>query len=188
MHSDFRVLWIVVLLFCNPLFSVQAQDIQKPNAVKSEFSNKAIAVYQEESFHKIEQFYHYLELFSTAKPDLKHQLKLSIRTLFKNQKTSILDFTQAEPTTVRLENFLSNLSKTQKLQFSIEKQKSFAVERNYWMNEYNLNVKIDKVEQHFSVIQKVYFEKRNKTFGQLEKEVWGLKLGNIKTLLKPEKK
>jgi|GEM_PF-5142856 hypothetical protein len=59
----------------------------------------------------------------------------------------------------------------------------------YWLlTRYQLTVKTEESKNTFDHSQKVYFEKRIKKFGQRKKEVWGLKLGNIKTLLKPEKK
>ncbi len=74
--------------------------------IQANFSQKSIAVYQENSQNKLEEFYEYLTMYSSeTNAELKNQIRSNILSL-SNPKIEMLDFTESNPKKMNLEKFL----------------------------------------------------------------------------------
>src|SRR5690606_32423319 len=76
---------------------VCAQNIEaSPQGIKANFSEKSILAYQENSQHKIAEFYEYLTLYSNEKnPELRKQIQSNILSMVSSKEIEVLDFTDS---------------------------------------------------------------------------------------------
>ena len=147
--------------------------------IQSNFSAKSIGAYQENSQNKLDEFYEYLTMYSAEKDaELKEQIRENIISLTKNQ-ISIPNFTKAQSSEIDLETFLSEIE-NQSYQFSIKSGKSLdEIGFNQWVNSYVLWVSRKEKTIEFELEQIIYFEPKEKQFGNKTKTVWEVKLGDI---------
>src|SRR5690606_8736952 len=143
------------------------------------FSAKSIGAYQENSQNKLDEFYEYLTIYSREKsPGLKEQISSNIMYLTKNQIT-LPYFTEAQPNEIDLETFLFKVE-NKSYQFNIESGRSSdEIGFNQWVNSYVLSVSQKGKTIEFELEQTIYFEPKEKEFGNKTKTVWEVKLGDI---------
>lgn len=170
---------ILKLLFLFLSGLVLGQNIESPQGIKANFSQKSIQVYQENSQHKLDEFYEYLTLYSTENDEeLKNQIRENILSMAEAEMVTP-DFTDAANTNIGLEEFLSKIE-NRSYRFEIKsRQIPGEVGQNHWANPYVLAVSQNGETSEFEVEQTIYFEPIEKKFGSKTKTVWGIKLGDI---------
>lgn len=159
-----------------------AQNAAKTTAIAREFSAPAIAVYQESSQSKVEDFYHYLSLLTTPgiSPGLKAQIRDNIFMLFTDKETGITNFTSDSPQKITLPHFLDTIEKWGKTTFTIvEMQSTPAIFDDHWVNTYTLQIETETEITSRTLQQKIYFHPEKKKFGSAVKEIWALQLGEV---------
>jgi len=173
---NWKKLNIAVLISVSGIFYAQEAS---PQGIKANFSAKSIGAYQENSQNKLDEFYEYLTIYSREKsPGLKEQIRSNIMSLTKNQIT-LPDFTEAQPNEIDLETFLFKVE-NQSYQFNIESGRSSdEIGFNQWVNSYVLSVSQKGKTIEFELEQTIYFEPKEKEFGNKTKTVWEVKLGDI---------
>ncbi len=150
--------------------------------MKAQFSQSSLQAYQESSLSKVEDFYQYLELLSdeTVSQALKNELKETIYSQFQNTDVQVYNFTEEPASLITLNQLLTFVEKDKSIKFTIKNENSLKeIYSDYWINSYTLEVSRESEIQIFFIKQKVYFSPQLKKFGEREKEVWTMLLGEM---------
>ncbi len=147
--------------------------------IKSNFSLKAIKVYQESGTYKIKDYYHYLELISasTSSDSLKKEVKLSLFSLFKDSNTYVFDVTSSFDSSVSLLQLITKIE-NKNYTFTLSKFENSIVGIDFWTTKYTLEINKEDNIISKDIKQQVYFMPKLKKFGKKTKEVWTIWLGN----------
>lgn len=158
-------------------FGQSAPEFQ--NAIKSNFSQQSIEVYQENSQNKLNEFYEYLTIYSTeTDQDLKSQVKENIFSMVAPE-IEIVDFTQEIPNEIGLAELLSKIE-NQNYTFQLKSHlKSSETAINHWTNSYKLSIIKGQKIKEIAVNHQIYFQPEEKQFGSKTKTVWEIRLGDI---------
>ncbi|RXR32615.1 hypothetical protein EQG68_07245 [Flavobacterium piscinae] len=153
-------------------------------SMKANFSAETLQAYQESSFSKVNDFYEYAQLLTnpTISNDLKEEIITAIFSLYKeNYNASIINFLSSEKEKISLAEFLKLLENEKNIQFKTKKKKEKVQFFNdYWINHYYLEIERNKQITIVEIKQKVFFSENLKSFGENQKEVWSVYLGEMK--------
>ena len=158
-----------------------AQNIEaSPQGIKANFSEKSILAYQENSQHKIAEFYEYMSLYSNEKnPELRKQIQSNILSMVSSKEIQVLDFTGSTTNLIDLSELLEKI-KNQNYLFEIDEIKSSKNISSYeWGNSYKLKITKGKNTETRNISQSVIFEPLEKEFGTKSKLVWEMKLDEM---------
>lgn len=167
------------------LFSIYglAQDAGfSKKSMKATFSMEALQAYQESSFDKVNDFYEYAQLITnpTISYDLKKEIKTAVHSLFKENDVSIINFLSSEREKISLAEFLNILENENNIRFQTRKKnEKVQFFNDYWINHYYLEIEQNKKITIIEIKQKVYFAENIKSFGENQKEVWSIFLGEM---------
>ena len=163
-------------------FSVFGQNVNTPasTAIKANFTMASVKAYQESATLKVEDYYHYLTLFSaeSTSESLKSEIKSSIFNLFEYENSTVVDYTAEEKPTISLKELLTKIENKNYL-FSVSNFENSIVANDFWTTQYKLIINQDNKVIELYYFQRIGFKPVIKTFGTAKKEVWTLFLGEI---------
>jgi len=171
-----------IFLFLAGTFSIFGQDAN-PTAsktIKANFTMASVKAYQESATLKVEDYYHYLTLFSaeSTSESLKNEIKSSIFSLFESENNIVVDYTTEEKPTISLKDLLTKIE-NKNYSFSASNFENSIVANDFWTTQYQLTVMQNNKSTEFLYFQKVRFKPFVKVFGTTKKEVWTLFLGEV---------
>ena len=171
-----------IFLFLVGTFSVFGQNANSTasTAIKANFTMASVKAYQESATLKVEDYYHYLTLFSaeSTSESLKNEIKSSIYNLFKNDNSPVVDYTTQEKPTISLKELLAKIENKNYL-FSVSNFENSIVASDFWTTQYQLTISQNENTTQLQLFQKVSFKPILKAFGSTKKEVWTLFLGEV---------
>lgn len=172
---------LIVLLFFSWFGIAQDAGFSK-KSMKASFSVETLQAYQESSFSKVNDFYEYAQLLTnpTISYDLKKEIKTAVLTLFKENDVTVVNFLSTEKEKISLTEFLNLLENEKNIQFKTRKKnEKVQFFNDYWINHYYLEIEQNKQITIVEIKQKVYFSENLKSFGENQKEVWSVLLGEM---------
>ena len=167
------------------LFSIFgfAQDAGfSKKSMKANFSAETLQAYQESSFSKVNDFYEYAQLLTntTISKELKKEIKTAVHSLFKENDVTVINFLSSEKEKITLNKFLTLLEKEKNSRFKARKaNEKVQFFNDHWINHYYLEIERNKQITIVEIKQKVYFSENLKSFGENQKEVWSVYLGEM---------
>ncbi len=171
-----------IFLFLVGTFSVFGQNANSTSstAIKANFTMASVKAYQESATLKVEDYYHYLTLFSaeSTSESLKNEIKSSIYNLFKSDNSLVVDYTTQEKPTISLKELLAKIENKNYL-FSVSNFENSIVASDFWTTQYQLTISQNENTTQLQLFQKVSFKPILKAFGSTKKEVWTLFLGEV---------
>lgn len=171
-----------IFLFLVGTFSVFGQNANPSasTAIKANFTMASVKAYQESATLKVEDYYHYLTLFSaeSTSESLKSEIKSSIFNLFENENSTVVDYTAEEKPTISLKELLTKIENKNYL-FSVSNFENSIVANDFWTTQYQLTISQNENTTQLQLFQKVSFKPTLKAFGSAKKEVWMLFLGEV---------
>jgi len=168
-------------LFFSIFGSAQDAGFSK-KSMKASFSVETLLAYQESSFSKVNDFYEYAQLLAnpTISNDLKKEIRTAVHSLFKKNTVSVINFLSSEKEKITLNKFLALLEKEKNIRFKTRKaNEKVQFFNDYWINHYYLEIERSKQITIIEIKQKVYFSENLKTFGENQREVWSVYLGEM---------
>lgn len=154
----------------------------RKQTISSSFSPLEIEAYQESADKKIEDFYSYLNLLSdkSISEKAKAEIRENVFLLFKNNRIRIINFFTEENEKTTLSGFLDKIEK-QPISYKLIPKKSSIPElfSNYWVSEYSVEITLNGEKSVKKISQIIYFNPVYKHFGNTQKEVWEIKLGEM---------
>lgn len=182
LYKNKMLLRSCILLFLVGTFSVFGQNANTPasTAIKANFTMASVKAYQESATLKVEDYYHYLTLFSaeSTSESLKNEIKTSISNLFKGENSFVVDYTTEEKLTISLKELLTKIENKNYL-FSVSDFENSIVANDFWTTQYQLTISQNEKQKQLQLFQKVSFKPILKAFGSTKKEVWTLFLGEV---------
>lgn len=172
---------LIGLLFFTVFGKAQDTGFSK-KSMKANFSMEVLNAYQESSFAKVNDFYEYAQLLTnpTISNNLKAEIKTAVLSIYKKNDISIINFLSAEKERMSLYQFLTLLEKEKNIRFQPKKANDKVQFFNdYWINHYYLEIEQNKQITIIEIKQKVYFTESLKLFGENQKEVWSVYLGEM---------
>jgi len=177
-----KINYLLIGLFFISIFG-KAQDAGfTKKSMKANFSIEVLNAYQESSFAKVNDFYEYAQLLTnpTISSDLKNEIKTTIFTLFKEKDVTVVNFLSSKKEKISLTQFLNLLENEKSIRFQTKKtNKKVQFFNDYWINHYYLEIERNKQITIIEIKQKVYFSENLKSFGENQKEVWSVYLGEM---------
>lgn len=174
-----RSCFFILMLFT---FSLYGQNVNAPasSSIKANFTMASVKAYQESATLKIEDYYQYLTLLSSeaTSETLKIEIKLSIYSLFDDDKVKVVDFTSSENPDILLSKLIEKIE-GKNYTFSVLNFENSIIGSDYWTTKYQLIVTQNKIPIEFNYFQKIGFKPIVKNFGTTKKEVWTLFLGEV---------
>jgi len=171
-----------IFLFIVGTFSVFGQNANPTasTAIKANFTMASVKAYQESATLKVEDYYHYLTLFSaeSTSESLKNEIKSIIYNLFKNDNSTVIDYTTQEKPPISLKELLTKIENKNYL-FSVFNFENSIVASDFWTTKYQLTILQNGKTMQLLLFQKVSFMPILKAFGSTKKEVWTLFLGEV---------
>lgn len=171
-----------IFMFFVGTFSVFGQNANPSasTAIKANFTMASVKAYQESATLKVEDYYHYLTLFSaeSTSESLKSEIKSSIFNLFENENNTVVDYTSEEILTISLKELLTKIENKNYL-FSVSNFENSIVANDFWTTQYQLIISQNENTTQLQLFQKVSFKPILKAFGSTKKEVWTLFLGEV---------
>ena len=182
LYKNKMLLRSCILLFLVGTFSVFGQNANPSasTAIKANFTMASVKAYQESATLKVEDYYHYLTLFSaeSTSESLKSEIKSSIFNLFENENNTVVDYTSEEKPTISLKELLTKIENKNYL-FSVSNFENSIVANDFWTTQYQLIISQNENTTQLQLFQKVSFKPILKAFGSTKKEVWTLFLGEV---------
>ncbi|RAR48453.1 hypothetical protein [Flavobacterium lacus] len=173
-------LFIGFLFF--PIFGFAQDAGFSKKSMKASFSLETLQAYQESSFSKVNDFYEYAQLLTnpSISNELKKEIKTAVHSLFKENAVSVINFLSSEKEKITLNKFLTLLEKEKNSRFKIRKaNEKVQFFNDYWINHYYLEIERSKQITIIEIKQRVYFSENLKTFGENQREVWSVYLGEM---------
>ena len=172
-----RSFLLMLLLFT---FSLFGQNANTSAAIKANFTIASVKAYQESATLKVEDYYHYLTLFSaeSTSESLKNEIKSSISNLFENENCTVIDYTIEQKSTISMKELLTKIENKNYL-FSVSNFENSIVANDFWTTQYKLTITQNERPTQLQLFQKVSFKPIIKAFGSAKKEVWTLFLGEV---------
>lgn len=148
-------------------------------SISANFNSKVVLAYANQSERLITDFYTYLSLYNQLETsDLQRELDKSIQQMFLSEKVLIEDFINGTNMKITLLQFLQ-YCKENKFVVSVKNIQNLAVNTNSFDVKYQVQITNKSVTKTYNLSQKVYLFPIVKTFGNTEKVVWELKLGEF---------
>lgn len=149
------------------------------SSISANFTTKVITAYAQQSEQLIADFYAYLSLYNVAETiDLQRELDASIKQMFLSDKVIIEDVIKGSNTKISLLQLLQ-YCKENSCVITVKNIKNSAVSHSNFDVKYELLVTNQSVTKTYNLSQKVYLFPTVKQFGETQKQVWDLKLGEI---------
>lgn len=171
---------LTTFILISGFLSAQNAQVEKPEGIKANFSQKSIEAHQENSQKKLVEFYEYLTLYSKEKDSkLKQQIQSNIYSLVSSENIEVMDFTNSNKIYIQLSELLRKIE-NENFQFEIDKiESSKNISLYEWKNSYNLNITKENNTQVINLSQAIIFEPIEKHFGNKIKTVWEIKLNEM---------
>jgi len=173
---------VILYLFLLLSTVLLGQNVVSPKstAITTNFSMASVKVYQESGTLKIQDFYHYLNLFSSDDTEtaLKYEIKNSIYSLFESANVLVVDVTTNDNQSISLTDLLNKIG-NKNYHFSISNIENSIAGLDFWTSKYELKVSQGSSTNRLQVYQKIIFKPIQKKFGTSTKEVWTLFLDEI---------
>lgn len=181
----------IVLFF--PLFVIGQSNSQKEevsvakelskkavaSSISANFNSKVILAYANQSEQLIADFYAYLTLYNQSETaDLQKELDKSIQQMFLSDTVLVEDFINGNNKKITLSQLLQ-YCKENKFVITVNTIQNKAVNANSFDMKYQLIVTNKSETKTYNLTQKVYLFPKLKTFGNTQKTVWELKLGEL---------
>lgn len=149
------------------------------SSIKDNLNAKVVVAYANKSSEVITDFYNYLTLYNQSETlDLQKEIDQSIKQIYWSENVLIEDFINGTNKKITLLQFLQ-YCKENKFVVTVSNLQNTAVESNHFVMKYQLLVTNKSVTKTYNLSQKVYLYPVLKTFGNTEKAVWELKLGEF---------
>lgn len=172
---------LIGLLFYSIFGFAQDAGFSK-KSMKASFSVETLQAYQESSFSKVNDFYEYAQLLTnpTISNDLKKEIKVAVHSLFKENDVTMVNFLSTKKEKISLTEFLNLIENEKNIRFKTRKKnEKVQFFNDYWINHYYLEIEQNKQITIVEIKQKVYFSENLKSFGENQKEVWSVYLGEM---------
>lgn len=148
-------------------------------SISANFNSKVIVAYANQSEQLIADFYNYLTLYNQSETtDLQKELDKSIQQMYVSQTTLIEDFINGTNKKITLLQLLQ-YCKENKFVVTVNTIQNNAVNANNFDIKYQLLVTNKSETKTYNLTQKVYLFPVVKNFGNTQKTVWELKLGEF---------
>jgi hypothetical protein len=149
------------------------------NSISANFNSKVILAYANQSEQIITDFYSYLNLYNQSETtDLQNELDKSIQQMFVSETTLMEDFINGTNKKITLLQLLKHC-KENKFVITVNTIQNKAVNATSFDMKYQLIVTNKSETKTYNLTQKVYLFPKVKTFGNTQKTVWELKLGEL---------
>lgn len=149
------------------------------NTISANFNAKVIVAYANQSSEIINDFYTYLSLYNQSETtELKSEIDKSILQLYVNSNTLVEDFINGTNKKITLLQLLQ-YCKDNKFVVTVSNIQNTAVHSNHFDISYQLLITNNSLTKTYNFTQKVYLFPVLKTFGNTQKTVWELKLGEF---------
>lgn len=149
------------------------------SSIKDNLNAKVVVAYANKSSEVITDFYNYLTLYNQSETlDLQKEIDQSIKQIYWSENVLIEDFINGTNKKITLLQFLQ-YCKENKFVVTVSNLQNTAVESNHFVMKYQLLVTNKSETKTYNLSQKVYLYPVVKTFGNTEKVVWELKLGEF---------
>lgn len=149
------------------------------SSISANFNSKVIVAYANQSEQLITDFYSYLTLYNESETySLQKELDKSIQQMFLSDKVLIEDFIYGTNKKITLLQFLQ-YCKENKFLVTVSNIQNTSVNATNFDMKYQLLVTNKSVTKTYYLSQKVYLFPVVKTFGNIQKTVWELKLGEF---------
>jgi hypothetical protein len=149
------------------------------SSISANFNSKVIFAYANQSERLIADFYAYLTLYNQSETaDLQKELDKSIQQMFLSDTVLVEDFINGNNKKITLLQLLQ-YCKENNLVITVNAIQNKAVNANSFDMKYQLIVTNKSETKTYNLIQKVYLFPVVKTFGNTQKTVWELKLGEL---------
>jgi hypothetical protein len=149
------------------------------SSISANFNSKVILAYANQSEQIITDFYAYLTLYNQSETaDLQKELDKSIQQMFLSDTVLVEDFINGSNKKITLLQLLQ-YCKENKFVITINTIQYKAVNANSFDMKYQLLVTNKSETKTYNLTQKVYLFPQVKSFGNKQKTVWELKLGEF---------
>jgi hypothetical protein len=174
----------IVLFF--PIIAI-AQNTSLPkntevkNTITTTFSKPVILAYQEKAIASIQDFYTYINFYQNTENNtaLEKELEKSIHYLFLNESVLVHNIFETNSKPISLLEFLQKC-KEHKAQIKVSNfNQNQPSSDTYFTFTYDLAISIHEKISYQHITQKVYFFPSVKSFGEEQKNVWQLQLGEF---------
>jgi hypothetical protein len=178
--------YIIYLLLLFPVLAFsQSNSIEakptKTYSISATFSKPTVLAYQEKAVTTISDFYDYINFYKTAENNkiLEKEIDKSIENLFLNENIFVKDIFSENLNAISLEQFLKKcrLNKAKVLVSNFNQNNTAS--DTYFIFTYTLQVNFNTKTTNQTITQKVYFFPGIKSFGDQQKSIWQLKLGEF---------
>lgn len=151
------------------------------NTITSTFSKPTVLAYQEKAIASIIDFYNYINYYQTTEENqlLEKEIDKSIKNLFLNGKLTVKDVFSESLNAIALEQFLNKCKSNKVKVFVSNFNQSKTISDTYFTFTYDLEVTFKGKRTNQNITQKVYFFPGLKNFGDEQRNVWQLKLGEF---------
>ncbi|MFB9078029.1 hypothetical protein ACFFLS_05085 [Flavobacterium procerum] len=170
------------LLFFSFTIEAQSSMGERRVTLDKQFSIDVLNAYQENSKSKIEDLFSYFQMLTDVNLDnqLKSQIAKNIYSLYKNENELVIDFTSNNFEKIPLKQFIQKLSNSHSIFFKVSDEAQYnSVAYNFWKTNYTISITKAGTTARQKVIQKVYFDEKNKNFGSNNKFVYETHLGEM---------
>lgn len=149
------------------------------SSITNNLNAKVVVAYANKSSEVITDFYNYLTLYNQSETlDLQKEIDQSIKQMYWSENVLIEDFINGTNKKITLLQFLQ-YCKENKFVVTVSNLQNTTVEANHFVMKYQLLVTNKSITKTYNLSQKVYLYPVLKTFGNTEKVVWELKLGEF---------
>lgn len=149
------------------------------SSITDNLNAKVVVAYVNKSSEVITDFYNYLTLYNQSETlDLQKEIDQSIKQMYWSENVLVEDFINGSNKKITLLQFLQ-YCKENKFVVTVSNLQNTTVESNHFVMKYQLLVTNKSVTKTYNLSQKVYLYPVLKTFGNTEKAVWELKLGEF---------
>ena len=149
------------------------------SSIKDNLNAKVVIAYANKSSEVITDFYNYLTLYNQSETlDLQKEIDQSIKQIYWSENVLVEDFINGTNKKITLLQFLK-YCKENKFVVTVSNLQNTDVASNHFVMKYQLLVTNKSVTKTYNLSQKVYLYPVVKTFGNTEKTVWELKLGEF---------
>lgn len=170
------IVWFTLLLTNS--WSQSAVET-KELTIKNSFEQTNLEVYALQSQLKVNELFEYLDLLSRAENplELNNQLQENIHQLFTDASIQLqgidnkLTFSAVGKWINDWRNAKINVDQLELMDSQLK--------NTHWVNSYRLTYKINGKQVSRKLEIQVFFQPQIKKFGEQQKEVWEIKIGNI---------
>jgi uncharacterized protein YpmS len=159
----------------------EKSEITSNTSIVNYFSALAIVAYQEKAVATIKDFYNYVNLYQSASTSaaLGVEIDQSINHLFFQENILVKDIFDPTHQPINLPSFLLKCKQNKGVVSVSNFVQNPEVGSTYFTFQYTLQVEQNAKRTAIPMTQKVYFFPSVKQFGNVQKNVWQLKLGGF---------